>query len=282
LYAVCHEQDAAGTSEIAMSPPAETAFVPLGSSSFMGVAAHVAPTHRATATRPARVPVIAMAKGDKKKIRFSLPNPFAKKPAVPQPGDPSYKSPKFEKFEIEDDTLPGPPSKNKAKSEAAKAEAEAATLKAAKKTGALPVVSGIAEIEEKKRGLDLLRQDFLKSAPERAGIGRQDETNVSSPSFGEPGYKKQAFETAKVSTLGISPFPDDANAVGKVGGLEAVQKAARLAAEGKSEKAIKAKFLKKEVVVPVKEQVFDIPDYLKPIPEDTVRKGYTWKNYIGR
>jgi hypothetical protein len=272
------------------------AFVPPGGTSFTGASAAAA-SARATSARPARSVVTAMAKGNGKKPGFSLPNPFGRKAetpaptgfAEPQPGDPNYKPPKYEKFELEDESKPGPPSKNKAKAEAAaKAEAEAA-LEKAKKSGKLPVMSGQEQaeamkmlVEEKKRGFELLREDLLKSAPERIGVGRQDTTTLSTPSFGEPGYKRQAFEVAKVSSLGISPFPDDANAVGKVGGLEAVQRAARLAAQGKSEKSIKAKFLKKPVVVAESEKVYDIPDYLKPLPEDTPRNRMTWKNYSGK
>lgn len=39
-----------------------------------------------------------------------------------------------------------------------------------------------------KRGAALLREDFLKSAPERIGVGRQDMTELAPPTYGEPGY----------------------------------------------------------------------------------------------
>lgn len=39
-----------------------------------------------------------------------------------------------------------------------------------------------------KRGAALLREDFLKSAPERIGVGRQDQTELAPPTYGEPGY----------------------------------------------------------------------------------------------
>lgn len=187
-----------------------------------------------------------------KKPLFS--NPFAKKPAAqdaapastsaePQPGDPGSKP----------------------------SIAQAVASK-------LPVVSGATSTV--KRGLDLLREDLLKNAPERAGVGRQDSDSVvMKPVAGEPGYKPQSYETIKVSELGISPFVDDENAVGKVGGIEAVKKAAIEVKAGKSSKQIKSDLLNANVV---DSKGFDIPDYLKPIPEDTPRKGMTWKNYEGR
>lgn len=39
-----------------------------------------------------------------------------------------------------------------------------------------------------KRGAALLREDLLKSAPERIGVGRQDQTELAPPTYGEPGY----------------------------------------------------------------------------------------------
>lgn len=278
------------------------AFVPLGATSFTrpsiasraSVCTRPLPTHAATT-------MMADGKG-------FFRNPFKNQTQAtqesvaetgfssPQPGDPGYVEPETEKFEFEESALPaGPPSKVKAKIEAEKKAKEEAKAKddgkkEEKKPASnfskkkdLPVASGTQEVEGKKRGLDLLRQDFLKSAPERVGVGRQDRPSaIMAPAFGEPGYVPQAYEVTNVSELGISPFPDDANAVGKVGGLEAVQKAARAARKGETAKALKAKVLKKKVVVPDSEKVFDIPDYLKPIPEDTPRKGLTWKNYSGR
>lgn len=285
-----------------MSPSA--AFVPLGASSFTSAL----PARPEVCSAPARAPVTPVAMADKKRW-FSIPNPFAKKKgqqsgggvapsgfAELQPGDPGYVPRKDEKFEFEEAGPVGPPSKIKAKAEAEAAEKKAGEDAAKEKEDAkgkiasafktiktkLPVASGTADVESKKRGLDLLRQDFLKSAPERAGIGRQDVTAVMAPSFGEPGYKPQAFETVKLSELGISPFQDDANAVGKVGGLAAVQKAALASKRGKTAKQNKAKALKKPIVVSAEDIVYDIPDYLKPIPEDTTTKGLTWKNYNGR
>lgn len=281
-----------------MSPTA--AFVSLGASSFVR-ALPAAPAVCCPPRSPAAAPT-AMAD---KKPGFSLPNPFAGKPSTGvaetsfaglQPGDPGYVAPKEEKFEFEEGIPIGPPSKLKAKAEAeAKAKEEAAEKKdpkkSTKKTAAssstakktkLPVAKGTEEAEGKARGLDLLRKDFLKSVPERVGVGRQDVSAIIAPSFGEPGYKPKAFETVNVSELGISPFPDDANAVGKVGGFEAVEKAALQVKKGESASAIKAKVMNKPTVVPESEVVYDIPSYLKPLPEDTPRKGLTWKNYDGR
>lgn len=143
----------------------------------------------------------------------------------------------------------------------------------AKKGSPLPVTA-------EKRGLALLREDLFKTAPEKAGVGRQDTTMYIRPQYGDPGYKPQAYEVTKVSSLGISPFSDDKNAVEKVGGLEAVKIAAKEVLKGKSAKELKNQALKIKTVEEPK--VFDIPDYLKPLPEDTPRKGMTWKNYVGR
>lgn len=225
------------------------AFVPLSATTFL-------PTRPSSAisTRTSRPALSPVRMADEKKPFFQ--NPFAKKPeggvtpsgfSAAQPGDPGYKEP-----------APG-----------------------AKKTP-LPVATGSAEVAKKKRGLNLLRQDFLKSAPEKIGVGRQDQSAIMAPSFGEPGYKPAAYETAYVSDLGISPFPDDPNAVGKVGGIEAVAKAAREVKKGVTADAIKARILNKTPVVAESEMTYDIPSYLKPIPEDTPRKGLTWKNYDGR
>lgn len=141
----------------------------------------------------------------------------------------------------------------------------------------LPVIFGSRE-QTGLRGFALLKEDLLKNAPEIAGVGRQDKSFVMKPQFGEPGYKPQAYETIKYSDLGISSFTDDPNAVVKVGGLEAVKEAAKEAKKGKSAAELKAAVLK----VDMKEEkdiVYDIPDYLKPLPEDTPRPGRTWKNY---
>lgn len=140
---------------------------------------------------------------------------------------------------------------------------------------------GASNLPVKKGGLNLLKDDLLKNAPSFAGVGRQDVSGIMKPMAGEPGYKPQAYETVRVSELGISPFPDDANAVGKVGGIKAVKKAAVEVKQGsKTADEVKKEVLKIDVKKE-KDQVFDIPDYLKPIPEDN-RMTYTWKNYKGR
>lgn len=195
---------------------------------------------------------------------MQFPNPFkSKEPASqspsyakPQPGDPGYKP-------------------------------EPVTPGAAKDEGPVQAI---------KRGLDLLKEDFLKNAPERVGVGRQDAAVVMKPAAGEPGYKPPSYTTVKVSKLGISPFTDDKNFVSKVGGLDAVKQAAVDSVAGKSAKQIKKEALKiadrvESIVEPVDEIKPGasveapkdlLPDYLKPIPEDSTRKGMTWKNYAGR
>lgn len=194
---------------------------------------------------------------------------------APQPGDAGYKPPP-----------PVPKGTGMVKTEEDKPvkTVEATSTKvdispAAAKGKKLPVISNATN--KVKRGLDLLREDVLKNAPTRVGVGRQDQSAVMKPMYGEPGYKPAAYETVKVSDLGISPFPDDANAVGNVGGIAAVKKAAVEVQKGEKTAAeIKREVLKIETKKEAK--VFDIPDYLKPLPEDTTRKGFTWKNYVGR
>ncbi|CAN8069524.1 unnamed protein product [Agarophyton chilense] len=152
-----------------------------------------------------------------------------------------------------------------------------------------------ADDEKKKRGLDLLKEDILKSAPERAGVGRQDADSVlMRPQAGEPGYKPAAYQTVRVSTLGISTFSDDKNYVSKVGGIDAVKQAAVDIQTGtKTGKDIKKEVLNKANNRPLntfqstlqrpsaspQPNVDNLPDYLKPLPEDTPRKGMSWKNY---
>jgi len=52
------------------------------------------------------------------------------------------------------------------------------------------------------RGLGLLREDLLKSAPERAGIGRQDQVQVAAPTYGEPGYVEAGVQASRVGDTG--------------------------------------------------------------------------------
>ncbi|KAA8491877.1 hypothetical protein FVE85_8359 [Porphyridium purpureum] len=141
-----------------------------------------------------------------------------------------------------------------------------------------------------KRGLDLLREDFLQTGPERAGVGRQDKTVDAPPQFGEPGYVTPAYQRVKVSSLGISVFEDDANAVTKVGGIKAVMEVAEKVASGELkteefEEGLKAGLSLDLALEKMEEEAAAgdlLPDYLKPLPEDTPRKGMTWKNYVGR
>lgn len=239
-----------------------TAFAPAASSSaFLARRPSAA---RTLCARPARTAVgPRMAEGDGKLFGL-LPNPFTRKKkepqgstyAVPQAGAPGYQAP--------------PKVEGSIFNESTKVEP--------KKGVSLPVSSSVQD--SMKRGLDLLREDLLKNAPERVGVGRQDKSTYIRPQYGDPGYKPQAYETAYVSELGISPFQDDKNAVGKVGGLDAVKAAAKEVKKGKTAKEIKSAVL--NIKVKVEPKVYDIPDYLKPLPEDTPRRGFTWKNYEGR
>lgn len=220
-------------------------------------------------TRPRCPPSHATVTMQKKKGFFS--NPFSKPKKAPsgeqfvqpQAGDPGYQA-------------PGPVAKGTgmAKSEPKKLPVKDASEKDAGKGGK----KGEDKRSFAKRGIDLLREDLFKSAPERAGVGRQDARAIMKPMAGEPGFKPAAYETVKVSELGISPFPDDKNAVGKVGGVEAVKKAALQVKAGKKAAEIKNEVL--NIKTKVEKEVFDIPDYLKPIPEDYPKS--TWKNYKGR
>lgn len=190
----------------------------------------------------------------------------------------------------------------------------AASKSPAKAANDLPVFAGDDD-SRIKRGLDLLKEDLLKNAPERAGVGRQDRDALTmKPVAGEPGYKPPSIATVKVSALGISPFSDDKNYVSNVGGVEAVKQAAIDSKAGKSAKQIKKEVMdavNKENSMVVKDKFTEmktfkpptstpsaftptpvpatpkttddlLPSYLRPIPEDTPRKGMTWKNYEGR
>ncbi len=174
----------------------------------------------------------------------------------------------------------------------AQKEAAAAAASTPKKGASLPVSSGkpgatagaskpATDDDEDARGLRLLAQDLLKNLPEASGVGRQDVSTYMKPQYGDPGYKPQAYEKVYVSQLGISTFSDDPNYVGKVGGLEAVKEAAKQVEKGATPKQIKTSVMKKEEVKP-EEKEYPLPDYLMPLPEDTPRKGMTWKNYRGR
>lgn len=239
--------------------------------------ARPSPTHQSVCVRPAGA-------------RMALPNPFAnvknpfaQKPAgktkaasafvAPQPGDPGYKEPKVEK-KPEEPATPVPSAKDKPPAQDAKAPAkEAADPAIASK---LPVIDSAA------RGLSLLREDLFKSAPEKVGVGRQDATVYYKPQYGEPGYKKKAYEEAYGSELEkVVELEDGASTDEKLEFVQQVKEAARELKKGKKASEVKAKMfnLKDKDAEP---EFYDIPDYLKPIPEDTPRKGMSWKNYIGR
>lgn len=228
---------------------------------------------------------------EEKKPLFS--NPFKAKPdpggpatsfMAPQAGDPGYvPPPPVPKGTGMSKSEPRPSEKDAV--EAVAAEEKPADPKAPTTTTTVtptPGAGGAKKLPVVSRGLDLLKKDLFKSAPESVGVGRQDTSGIMKPMAGEPGYKPAAYQTVPVSELGISPFPDDANAVGNVGGVEAVKKAALEVKEGlKSAKEVK-KEVTKAVSFEAEPKKFDIPDYLKPLPEDTPRRGLTWKNYVGR
>lgn len=96
-------------------------------------------------------------------------------------------------------------------------------------------------------------------------------------------YKYSAYEKAKQSSLGVSSFSDDPNAAAKIGGIEALKKAAIEARKGATAAQLKAKALKIEKAVlsaaEAEEKSDPLPSYLRPLPEDTPRKYSTWKNY---
>lgn len=134
--------------------------------------------------------------------------------------------------------------------------------------------------ETEKRGLGLVVEDLKKNLPEVVGVGRQDTTGYMKPQPGEPGYKPQAYETTFVSDLGISTFSDDKNYVSKVGGLDAIKKAAKEVNAGAKAEEIKKAVLKAETIKKEEPKVYSLPDYLMPLPEDTPRKGMSWVNII--
>eukprot|EP00168_Porphyra_purpurea_P010151 TRINITY_DN249_c0_g1_i3.p5 TRINITY_DN249_c0_g1~~TRINITY_DN249_c0_g1_i3.p5 ORF type:complete len:111 (+),score=44.14 TRINITY_DN249_c0_g1_i3:819-1151(+) len=108
---------------------------------------------------------------------------------------------------------------------------------------------------------------------------------------GEPGYKAEAYQRVKASSLGISTFSDDKNYVGNVGGLAAV----RLAAEAAEEKIVADKAAKKAKKAGIEAPPPSaLPSYLgggRPprrrccpttcsrCPEDASAEGKSWKNY---
>lgn len=129
------------------------------------------------------------------------------------------------------------------------------------------------------RGFKLLRDDLLKSAPERFGIGRQDTSSLAEPSYGEPGYKPPEDDSvpfrkpatgAKISEPKVdmqfpqSTFTSQPRASFKVSGASQSTPPAKPSSSSSKDSSGE----------------YDLPDYLKPLPEDTPRS--TWKNYDGR
>lgn len=219
-----------------------------------------------------------------------------------QPGDPGYKPRARDMVKVSDlGVSPFPDDKNavtKVGSEILEGLAE--EVLSGKRSG--------KEIEEElkggKAGADLItaftgKKDEKKTSPvvikpvgdesESSGfaVKGQEAQGLAAPMAGEPGFVPEAFQTAKVSTLGISPFPDDRNSVTKVGGIQAVREAAERARAGIKSKELEAEYkgpsnsleasLKKEDAAK-KASASGLPDYLMPLPEDTPRRGMTWKN----
>lgn len=238
-----------------MAPVAAFTGTAVGSGAFAGRAVRVPRVSVCSAP-----PVIMADKG-----LFGLPNPFAKKGgsakgkdspppslfAEPQPGDPGY----------------GKDTKKEVK-KVAKKVVDTGPVFALDDDG-----PGFGQV---RKGLDLLKEDLLKNAPERIGVGRQDATYKSAPQYGEPGYKQQAYETVFQRDLGLSPFTDDKNSVGKVGGIEAVKQAAIEAKMGKSAKVIKKESILRRAGRPVFQEdsqtpASELPDYLKPLADEVSR-----------
>lgn len=167
----------------------------------------------------------------------------------PQPGDAGYKSKQSE---------------SKPKESESKKEEPSSGLDLPDLEEMASEVSSTA-----KRGLELLKEDLFKSAPERAGVGRQDQSSIMKPQYGEPGYK-----------------PDDDSIFGKVKGAveDAVEEVGStlddLTDDKKEKKTFRPNLKKGKQKTPIGD--YDLPAYLKPLPEDTPREGFTWKNYDGR
>lgn len=91
------------------------------------------------------------------------------------------------------------------------------------------------------------------------------------PQFGEPGYKAGDGEN--------SVFGKAKEAVGNA--VDEVKSNFEELLDDEEDKKTSRPNLKKgKQKTPIGE--YDLPAYLKPLPEDTPRKGFTWKNYDGR
>ncbi|KAK4537089.1 hypothetical protein CDCA_CDCA11G3114 [Cyanidium caldarium] len=132
--------------------------------------------------------------------------------------------------------------------------------------------------DDTKRGLDLLRDDFLNRLPSRFGVGPQEEADlqVAPPQPGEPGYKPPARAQVPVSQTGLSAFRDSPRYVGRAGGAFAVETAAEETL-ARSRRATES-----GMPSPRTEQMGadygQLPPYLQPLPEDTPDSN--WVNVI--
>lgn len=244
--------------------------------------------HRvALSTRPVSIAAVPLRQApcmqDGKKKGFFF-NPFAKKPdkaeqqpaatfMEPQAGDPGFgKSAR----KAADTTVSGFKEQLQ----------EVGDMNIGEQIESNPLKDIIMQRGSLKRGLELLREDILKNAPERVGVGRQDTESITmKPVAGEPGYKPQSYQTAKVSELRTSPSAGAAKAAEEAEEKKNKTKEVMMGGAKDKMRGKGGKSLQKEaesVNVGEGEKQYDLPDYLKPIPEDTPRKGSTWRNYSGR
>lgn len=204
--------------------------------------------------------------------RGFFPNPFARKSKrseekssfmEPQPGDPGY----------------GKPMSSGRDETTSEAEEEDTSIFARKDNRGLEDFP--MGTNAQKRGLALLRDDFLRSAPERVGVGRQDVGSVvMKPVAGEPGYKPDNPKVSKEAKKGKSVKAvkrDVANVT-----EEKEDKKEKVDKGGWGEKSFQKgrKNPQKDTEsANVEDNVYQLPDYLRPIAEDNPGKGSTWKNY---
>lgn len=234
------------------------AFVALGASSFVSSGqSAVATSHvRGKAIHHARTrhAPLMMAKGGNDKAGVF---------SEPQPGDPGYKAPTGAKAK----KSPPPEAGKEVKPSASIGGPGSASFKKQEKRGfvstlsdmaqsAKETVSSFAQGNEEKRGLELLKDDILRNAPERVGVGRQDAYGYMEPQFGEPGYvtteeDKPVIEQKKPTDQKASPRR-----------AEYESKTYRM--EPKSSEP----------------EVYDIPDYLKPLSAKESKSSTSWQSTI--
>lgn len=213
-----------------------------------------------------------------KKGGFSFPNPFGKKKSASsnaggfaelQPGDPGYKpASSARKAEAEASPAEEAPKKQEVQAKASEMKEQSPTPPKKEKSGFVSALSGMAQSARDsvpsfgdktgngKRGIDLLREDIFKSAPEKVGVGRQDAYGIMPPQPGEPGYK------SKESAKPVSERKEK---------KEGRESSDRAQFGGRTDRI--------EPVSPSPE-MYDIPDYLKPLPSDEVTSSSTWQNFI--